>query len=65
MAENEIIAEIHRHREALARQCDYDVEKLSAYYRERQARYAAQGWQIANQSAENESCITREEPPAS
>jgi hypothetical protein len=66
MAENEIIAEIHRHREALARQCGYDVEKLSAYYRECQARYAALGHPVVSFVHENEpadSAVVREEPP--
>ena len=31
MHANEIIGEIHRHREALARECDFDVEKLMAH----------------------------------
>ena len=35
MPENEIIAEIHRHREAAARECGFDVAKLMAYYRRR------------------------------
>jgi hypothetical protein len=38
MPENEILAEIHRHREELARSCGYDVKKLMDYYRHREAQ---------------------------
>ena len=30
---NEIIADLHRHREQLARACDYDAKKLMEHYR--------------------------------
>ena len=36
MPENSIIAEIHRHREEVARECDFDPAKLMAYYRRRE-----------------------------
>lgn len=36
MPGNEIIAEIHRHREAIARECGYDVAKIMACYRRRE-----------------------------
>ncbi len=38
MIENAIISEIHQHREALARRCDFDVEKLIAHYRHQEAQ---------------------------
>ena len=33
---NEIIADLHRHREQLARACDYDAKKLMEHYRRRE-----------------------------
>lgn len=43
MPENEIIAEIHRHRAELARRFDFDIHKLTAFYREREASHEASG----------------------
>ena len=65
MPENEIIAEIHRHREALARACDYDVAKLMAYYRRREAERADDGHPLVSfaGSEAGETCVVREEPP--
>ena len=66
MPENEIIAEIHRHREELARRCEYDIHKLMAYYREQEAASEAGGRKLvsfAPSHAEVGSCIVREEPP--
>ena len=40
MPENEIIAEIHRHREAVARDCGYDAAKLTARYRRQEKERA-------------------------
>jgi len=65
MPENEIIAEIHRHREELARQCGYDIHKLMAYYREREAVSEAGGRKLvsfAPSDAEAGPCVVREEP---
>jgi hypothetical protein len=62
--ENEIIAEIHRHREAVARECDYDASKLMAYYRRREAERADDSHPLVSfRGAKPESCIVREEPP--
>ena len=66
MPENEIIKEIHRHREELARRCDYDIHKLMDYYREQEAASEAGGRKLvsfAPSHAEGGSCIVREEPP--
>ena len=65
MPENEIIAEIHRHREELARQCGYDIHKLMAYYREREAASEAGGRKLvsfAPSDADAGTCVVREDP---
>ena len=64
MPDNEIISEIHRHREEVARLCEFDVDKLFAYYRERQSHFAALGHPVVSfvhKSAD--SMLVREEPP--
>ena len=47
MPENEIIAEIHRHREEFARECHFDVQEL--------ARHAAAGHPVLSFVHEGES----------
>ena len=66
MPENEIITEIHRHREAVARECGYDAAKLMAYYRRRETERADAGHPLVSfvKSDANETCVVREEPPA-
>lgn len=62
--ENEIIAELHRHRAAVARECDYDATKLMAYYRRREAERTDESHPlVCFTDAKSESCIVREEPP--
>lgn len=66
MPANEIIAEIHRQREALARECDFDVKKLMAYYRQRETKREAAGQELVSFVAETKgetSYALREEPP--
>jgi len=64
MLENEIIAEIHRHRAAVARECDYDASKLMAYYRHREADRSADCHPLVSfTDAKLDSVIIREEPP--
>ena len=67
MPENEILAEIHRTRADIARECDYDVDKLFAYLRKKTAEYQAAGWEVVDVAAERreagESCLVREDPP--
>jgi hypothetical protein len=64
---NEIIADIHRHREKIARECGYDAKKLMDYYRRREAAGGQAGHKIVSyaQSAPTESSagVLREEPP--
>ncbi|MEO6789001.1 MAG: hypothetical protein ABI318_22995 [Chthoniobacteraceae bacterium] len=66
MPENGIIAGIHRHREAVARKCGYDVAKPMACYRRRDTERADAGHPLVSfvKSDANETCIVREEPPA-
>jgi len=73
MPENEILAEIHRAREAIAQENDYDVEKLFAHFREVTEKLKAEGWQVAAPDGgvsgsmpkdADVSCSVREEPPA-
>jgi hypothetical protein len=64
MPENDIIAEIHRHREEVARECDFDPAKLIAYYRRRELERRDDGHPLVTLSpAEVESPVMREEPP--
>ena len=64
MPENEILAEIRRTREAIARECDFDVAKLFAHYREVSAKLEAEGWWVGNpEEKAAASLVLREEPP--
>ena len=46
MKSNEILDEIHRVREEIARECDYDVHKLFERMRQRTEKLKAEGWQV-------------------
>jgi hypothetical protein len=63
---NKIIADLHRHREALARSCGYDVKKLMDYYRRREKEHPEAGHRLLDDgsraTAEAASAL-REEPP--
>jgi len=69
MPENEILADLRRTREAIARESDFDVAKLFAHFRAVTARLEAEGWQVAAPQSEtaprdvDPSCLIREEPP--
>ncbi|MEK7677253.1 MAG: hypothetical protein AAB676_15600 [Verrucomicrobiota bacterium] len=66
MPANEIIAEIHRHREALARECGYNVKTLMDYYRQREAERETAGHELVSfvePAADQNLCALREEPP--
>ena len=66
MNANEIIADIHRHREALARTCGYDVQKLMDYYRRREQEHPAIGHRLLDKvfpPVPEPASALREEPP--
>lgn len=75
MHENEILAEIHRHRAEHAKECDYDIHKMFDQIRSGTARLEAEGWKVVTLSPRRptaslyaaeqseETCIVREEPP--
>ena len=66
MPENEIIAGIHRHREAFARECHFAVQEMARRYRAEQERSAAAGHPVVSFVHEAEvagSCLGREHPP--
>lgn len=46
MNANEIIADIHRHRETLARTCGYDAKRLMDYYRRREQEHPTAGHRL-------------------
>ena len=65
MNENPILTEIHRHREAVARECGYDATKLMAYYRKREAERRDDHPLVDFSPHESAAgCVLREEPPA-
>lgn len=66
MNKNPILEEIWRIREEIARESNHDIHAMAEAAREREARLAAQGWKLvsfANETAHDESCVVREEPP--
>ena len=66
MPENEIIAEIHRHRAEHARECNYDVDVIFARMGEELERLKAEGWKVvalAPRRIEEPTCVLREDPP--
>ena len=64
---NEIIAEIHRHREQVARACGYDAKKLMDHYRRREKESAGGKPPLVSYAPsmpkENVSPAFREDPP--
>jgi hypothetical protein len=66
MHANEIIGEIHRHREALAREYDFDVKKLMAHYRRKETEHEAAGRKLVSfvaETSDNTSYALHEDPP--
>jgi hypothetical protein len=65
MKENEILAEIHRIREDIARECNYDVKTMFARMNAELERHKAQGWRVVSpEPREKETAYAlREEPP--
>jgi hypothetical protein len=48
MKPEDIISEIHRHRERLARRCGNDVKKLMEYYRKQERERETKGHQLVS-----------------
>ena len=65
MKENEILSEIHRVREEIARECGYDVKEIFRRMRAQTELLKAKGWQVASPAprAKETSYMLRDEPP--
>lgn len=67
MTDNDLIQEIHRVREKIARECDYDVHKIGERTRQQEREEMARGVRyvsfVKQRGTETESCVVREEPP--
>ena len=65
MKTNEILDEIHRVREAIARECDYDVHKLFERMRQRTEKLKAEGWPVVYPEPRQPEAVAalREETP--
>ena len=65
MKENEILSELHRVREEIARECGYDVKEIFRRMRARTEQLKAQGGQVASPAPREKetSDALREEPP--
>lgn len=65
MKENELLAEIHRVREDIARECGYDVKEIFRRMRTRTEQLKAEGWQVAYPAVPeaDAASVLREEPP--
>lgn len=65
MKENEILSEIHRVREEIARECGYDVKEIFRRMRAQTERLKAEGWQVVSPAPREKETASslREEPP--
>ena len=65
MKENEVLSEIHRVREEIARECGYDMGKIFARMRERTEQLKAEGGQVVSPTPREPepASALREEPP--
>ena len=66
IAENEVLAEIHRGRAEHARACNYDVDVIFAEMRQDLERLRAEGWKVVSfppKRIEEASAVVREDPP--
>ena len=64
MKENEILTEIHRVREEIARECGYDVKEIFRRMRAQTELLKAQGWQVVSPAPREKetSYVLRDEP---
>jgi hypothetical protein len=65
MKENEILAEIHRVREEIARECGYDVKEIFRRMRAQTVLLKAQGWPVVSPAPREKEAADslREDPP--
>ena len=65
MKENEILSEIHRVREEIARECGYDVKEIFRRMRARTEQLKAEGWPVVSPAPREKETTSslREEPP--
>ena len=59
MTDNDLLQEIHRFREKVARECDYDVRKIGERMRQRQREEMARGVRYVSPP---QSAVVREKP---
>jgi hypothetical protein len=66
MTDHDLLEEIHRVREKVARECGYDVHKIGERMRQREREEKARGVRYASfvqrRGVEAESCVVREVP---
>ena len=66
MTDNDLLQEIHRVREKLPRECDYDPHKIGERMRQREREEKARGVRYVSfakpREVEAGSCVVREEP---
>ncbi|MEP6672923.1 MAG: hypothetical protein ABJF10_27415 [Chthoniobacter sp.] len=60
MNDNDLLEEIHRVREKVARECNYDVHKIGARMRQREREEMARGVRYVPSP---QTVVVREEPP--
>ncbi len=65
MKPNEILSEIHRVREEIARECGYDVKEIFRRMRTQTELLKAKGWQVVSPAPREKetSYMLRDEPP--
>jgi len=65
MKENEILSEIHRVREEIARECGQDVKEIFRRMRAKTEQLQAEGWQVVSPAPREKETAgaLREEPP--
>ena len=65
MKENEILAEIHRVREAIAQECGHDVSEIFRRMRARTEQLKSEGWPVVSPAPhETEAAyVLHDEPP--
>jgi hypothetical protein len=65
MNENDILEDIHRVREEIARECGYDVKEIFRRMWAQTEQLKAEDWQVVSPAPREKetACALREEPP--